>query len=172
MAIEGLDRVSRKLALIPQRAMEALAEQLEANATALVAEMKRLAPKETGRLAASIGWTWGDAPKGTMTLGTVKGGRRSGQGFGVMRITIFAGGPTTKALMRKQLIKINPLDHIKPGALEFRRQAAVEANYAFFQEFGTSKMAANPFFFPTYRAKKSAMKSAATRAFKKAVKDA
>ncbi len=45
MAIEGLDRVSRKLAMIPQKAMEALAEQLEANATALVAEMKRRAPK-------------------------------------------------------------------------------------------------------------------------------
>lgn len=143
MAIEGLDRVSRKLALIPQKAMEALAEQLEANATALVAEMKRLAPKETGRLAASIGWTWGDAPKGTMTLGTVKGGRRSGQGFGVMRITIYAGGRGKK-----------------------------DPFWAWFQEFGTSKMAANPFFFPTYRAKKSAMKSAATRAFKKAVKDA
>ena len=143
MAIEGLDRVSRKLALIPKKAMEALAEQLEKNATELVADMKRLAPKETGRLAASIGWTWGDAPKGSMTLGTVKGGRRAGQGFGVMRITIYAGGRG----------KNDPF-------------------WAWFQEFGTSKMAANPFFYPTYRAKKSAMRSRATRAFKQAVKDA
>ena len=143
MAIEGLDRVTRRIALIPQRAMDALAEQLEKNAIELVAEMKRLAPKESGKLAASINWTWGDAPKGTMTLGSVKGGRRKGQGYGVMRITIYAGGRG----------KSDPF-------------------WAWFQEFGTSKMAANPFFFPTYRAKKSAMKSAATRAFKKAIKDA
>jgi len=143
MAIEGLDRVTRRIALIPQKALDALAEQMEKNATELVAQMERLAPKQSGKLAGSIGWTWGDAPKGTMTLGSVRGGRRKGQGFGVMRITIFAGGRG----------KDDPF-------------------WAWFQEFGTSKMAANPFFYPTYRAKKSAMKSSMTRAFKKAVKGA
>lgn len=143
MAIEGLDRVTRRIAAIPKKAMEALAEQMEKNATQLVAEMERLAPNKTGELAASVGWTWGDAPKGSMTLGTVGGGRKKGAGFAVMRITIYAGGRG----------KDDPF-------------------WAWFQEFGTSKMAANPFFYPTYRAKKSAMKSAATRAFKKAVKDA
>lgn len=143
MAIEGLDRVTRRIALIPKKAMEAIGEQLEKNAIELVAEMKRLAPKESGKLAGSINWTWGDAPKGTMTLGSVKGGRRKGQGYGVMRITIYAGG-----------------------------RGKEDPFWAWFQEFGTSRMAANPFFYPTYRAKKSAMKSAATRAFKKAIKDA
>lgn len=143
MAIEGLDRVTRRIALIPQKAMEALAEQMEKNATELVAEMKRLVPHQSGRLEASIGWTWGDAPKGSMTLGTVGGGRRKGAGFAVMRITIYAGGRGKK-----------------------------DPFWAWFQEFGTSKMAANPFFYPTYRAKKTAIKSSATRAFKKAVKDA
>lgn len=162
MAIEGLDRVTRRIALIPKRALEALAEQLETNAIALVAEMKRLAPKESGKLAGSIGWTWGDAPKGSMTLGTVMSGRRKGRGFRVMRITIYAGG--TEATKRSQARSSGTRIRDK------NRSGSFDTDVAILQEFGTSKMAANPFFYPTYRAKKSAMKSAATRAFKKAVK--
>jgi HK97 gp10 family phage protein len=142
MAVEGLDRLNRKLALLPQKALDKIAEAMEQNATELVAEMQRRAPKKSGRLAASIGWTWGDAPKGTMTLGAVKTGRRAGAGRAVMRITIYAGGRG----------KNDPF-------------------WAWFQEFGTSLMRANPFFFPTYRQHKSRMKSRATKAFREAVRN-
>lgn len=47
-----------------------------------------------------------------------------------------------------------------------------ESFHAFFQEFGTRKMAANPFFFPAWRAKRKKVKSGITRAMNKAIRSA
>lgn len=47
-----------------------------------------------------------------------------------------------------------------------------DAFYARFQEFGTVKMAANPFFFPVWRARRRSVKSKISRAISKAVKAA
>lgn len=47
-----------------------------------------------------------------------------------------------------------------------------DAFYAKFQEFGTVKMAANPFFFPVYRAEKRRVKSNLRRAVKRGFKKA
>ena len=43
--------------------------------------------------------------------------------------------------------------------------------YARFQEFGTRKMAANPFFFPVYRARRNSMKTRIGRAMNKAIRN-
>lgn len=51
----------------------------------IVAMAKGLAPVDDGTLRDSIGWTWGDAPKGAITLAT------SAATDGGLRITIYAG---------------------------------------------------------------------------------
>lgn len=143
MAVEGAARVRRLLAQIPAKVQEAAQRSLEQSAEEIVQLMRRLAPRDSGALANSIGWTWGDAPAGSMTLGTVKGGKASGSIYGSMVITIYAGGKIT-------------------GADDF---------YARFQEFGTRKMRANPFFYPAYRANKKRVRSRLTRAIRKALND-
>jgi HK97 gp10 family phage protein len=125
----------RKFAAIPAAVREAARLELERNATAIVADMKRVAPVDDGALRDSIGWTWGEAPAGSLVIGTV-----GGRGYGTLRITIYAGGR--------------------------------EAFYARFQEFGTVKMAANPFFFPVWRARRRRTRSRITRSISKAIKEA
>lgn len=78
-------RLKRKLEAAQQRVEVAVKAELEKYAAQIVAEMKMLVPVKSGALRDSIGWTWGDAPKGSLTLGTVKG-RAEG-----IYITIYAG---------------------------------------------------------------------------------
>lgn len=76
---------------IPDRIRKAGRATLEKSANEIVAMMRLLVPTgETGALAASIGWTWGDAPKGALTIGTVKT-PKEGDEF----ITIYAGDKAT-----------------------------------------------------------------------------
>lgn len=133
--VQGLDALNRRWGAIPGKVRAAAREALEEVAEDLVRQMRAAARKRTGDLAKSIGWTWGDAPEGTMTIGTVAG---SGSDYATMRITIYAGGG--------------------------------DAFYARFQEFGTVKMAANPFFYPVWRARKRGAKSKITRAINKAIR--
>lgn len=141
--MEGAEALRRKLAMIPQSVLDAVRAELERQATDIVGLMQRLAPVDQGDLRRSIGWTWGDAPAGSLTIGTVKT-PKGARDYASMQITIFAGG------------KGNGLD----------------AFYARFQEFGTKDMPANPFFYPAYRAKSRSAKSAVTRSMRKAIRNA
>jgi len=86
--VQGLDAFNRRFKAIPRKVREAMRYALEREAHDIVEDMFNLAPQgDTLRLAGSIGWTWGDAPAGTITVGHV-GGRE----YGTLRITIFAGG--------------------------------------------------------------------------------
>jgi HK97 gp10 family phage protein len=87
MPVDGLREFERKFAQIPELVRAQVRAELEEIAEQVVAQMYAQAPHSTGDLAGSIQWTWGDAPAGALTIGTV-GGRE----FGSMRITIFAGG--------------------------------------------------------------------------------
>lgn len=92
MTVQGADALQRKLASIPAKLTEAVRAELEKQAQIVVDMMKRLAPTgRTRRLVNSINWTWGDAPAGTMTIGTVKTAKGP-INYGTMRITIYAGG--------------------------------------------------------------------------------
>lgn len=87
MANPALARINRRLVrTIPAKAKQAARVALEASATEIVTAMKHRAPVITGDLQMSISWTWGDAPKGAMTIGK---SRKSDNG---LRITIYAGG--------------------------------------------------------------------------------
>lgn len=145
MAVEGLTDLLRKMRAIPDKIEVEVKAEMEKMAADMVRQMRAIAPKgETGALAASIDWTWGAAPKGTMTIGTVGAAKPGGGAFSHLVLTIYTGG------------KVNGMD----------------AFYARFQEFGTRKMAANPFFFPVYRANRTRARSGLSRAVRRAVKNA
>lgn len=131
--VQGLAELNRRWGAIPGKVKSAAREALEDVATDLVNQMRAAVPRKSGDLAASINWTWGEAPAGAMTLGSV-----AGSDYATMRITIYAG--------------------------------AGDAFYGRFQEFGTVKMAANPFFYPVWRARKRGAKSKITRAISKAIR--
>lgn len=113
---------------------------LEAEAVRITAVMRALAPKDSGALAASIGWTWGAAPEGSMVLGTVAASPRAG-----LKITIYAGNAATMVTNAR-------------GA-RFQN--------ARLQEFGTKTRPASPYFFPVWRANKARVKSGLTRAIRR-----
>jgi HK97 gp10 family phage protein len=141
--ILGLAKLHKKLNAMPQVAKDEIRKSLEAAAEEIVGMARRLAPvlkngderRKSGSLRDSIGWTWGKAPKGSITLGKVAEASLAGD----LTITIYAGNS--------------------------------EAFYARWIEFGTQKMPAQPFFFPSYRATKkraaSRVRRSVTRAAKK-----
>jgi HK97 gp10 family phage protein len=85
--VKGLSRLKRKMTVtIPQRVRQATRSAMEKGATEIVALMKARVPRDSGDLEESIGWTWGDAPGGSMILGQVRAAREGDE-----RITIYAG---------------------------------------------------------------------------------
>lgn len=130
----GLPKLRKKLEALVAVGRDEIRRAMETSADEIVALAKNLVPVDKGDLKDSIGWTWGRAPKGAMTLGTVQTNEVD-SGF---TITIFAGNS--------------------------------EAYYARWVEFGTQKMAAQPYFYPSYRALRRRSKSRVTRAVTKAIK--
>lgn len=141
MTVEGLDKLRARFRALPKALQESARKTLEENAEEIVGMMRRLAPVESGALRNSINWTWGAAPAGSMTVGKVAESEDS-----EISITIYAG-TRDKSLGES------------------------DAYYARFQEFGTRKMAANPFFFPSVRAHKARGRARLIRNAKKAAKD-
>lgn len=130
-------RLERKLSSMSANAKREIRAALEASAAEIVALAKSLVPVgDTGELRDSIGWTWGRAPKGSMTLG-----RAAADSLGAdLTITIYAGNS--------------------------------EAFYARWVEFGTEKAAAQPYFYPAYRALRRRVRSRTRRAVNKAGRQA
>lgn len=140
--VQGAERLRARFKAVPQKVIDEVAKVIEAQAEKIVADMKRLVPVDTGALRDSIGWTWGDAPKGSISVGKVRG-----KSFDQAAITIYAG-TRDKSL------------------------GSADAFYARFQEFGTVKMPANPFFYPAWRANKTRARSAMKRAVSRAIRKA
>ena len=164
MTVEGLAALERRWRAVPDRIREEVTAAMEKVANEIVADMKQLAPKDSGALADSIGWTWGDAPEGSMTIGQVDGTEH-----GARTLTIFAGGADTKRTVRKGGTK-----HRGGPAtgFEYYEQPDFEGDYALFQEFGTRNMPANPFFFPIWRIWKRRVRLRISRAVTRAIKKA
>lgn len=132
MPVEGYDRLVQRWTRVPQLIQDNVRLAMEKLATEIVKEMKAAAPRDQGDLAESIGWTWGDAPAGALTIGSFRG-----RSYGALSLTIYAG-----------------------------------AFYARFQEFGTVKMPAQPFFFPVWRKKKRGFKARMRNAVRAALRAA
>lgn len=141
--VEGLDRLKRKLTkALPQAVADATIKAMEQGADEVVAMMRRLAPKDSGKLAQTINWTWGQAPEGSMVLGKSSPTRDG------LVITIYAGDASTLVGEREQF------------------------QLARIQEFGTQQMQASPYFFPSWRSLRKRVGGRVKRQMRKAVKDA
>jgi len=140
--VDGIKALEKKLTkTIPQAIQSAARDAMEKGAQEVVDMMKRLVPRETGELANSIGWTWGEAPAGSMVVGEV-----GGRSYNTLRIVIYAGNEKTRVGERDQF------------------------QLARLQEFGTQEMPANPFFFVTWRTKRQRVRSRITRSIRAAIK--
>lgn len=131
--VVGVQKLNRKLGKIPAAVREEVRTAMVRSAREIADLAEVLVPQDTGRLAGSIGWTWGEAPRGVLSLGKVATG-------GDMTITVYAGDR--------------------------------EAFYARWVEFGTVKVAAQPYFFPAYRALRKRSKSRIRRAWTRGIKKA
>ena len=138
--IQGLASLNRKFKALPKAADAAIRPIMEQIANSVVATAKSLAPVRTGKLRDSIGWTWGEAPEGTMVIGKVKD-RMSGN----LAITIFAGG--NKAFWARWV--------------EFGTSTG---------NFTGTGSRAQPFFYPAWRAHRRGAKSKISRAITKSAK--
>jgi HK97 gp10 family phage protein len=83
--VVGREALKRKFDALPKVARDMIRAAMEKQAKDIVAMARRLVPVATGKLRDSIGWTWGRAPKGVMTIATVK------STGGEMTLTIYAG---------------------------------------------------------------------------------
>lgn len=119
----GLPRLARKLRALPERAKTEISKAMEESANEIVALAKSLVPVSSGDLRDSIGWTWGAAPEGAMTLATV--GARSGN----IRITVYAG--SDKAYYARwvefgtQAAPANPFFYVSYRALRKRAKGRI-----------------------------------------------
>lgn len=156
--VQGLDRLRRKLKALPDSARKEIAKAMEQSAQEIVDLAKSLVPVATGALRDSIGWTWGDAPKGSMTLGYVRSG---GAGSGKMVVTIYAGDDQA---YWARWVEFGTAPHgLARGADRSRnKRQTMGATHG-----GTP---AQPYFYPAYRAVRKRAKSRVTRAITKSAK--
>jgi HK97 gp10 family phage protein len=83
----GRAALNRKLALLPGAFKTVATDILSKAADDIVATMKNFVPVDQGDLRDSIGWTFGDTPKGATAFAKT----RPIKSAGGMRITIYAG---------------------------------------------------------------------------------
>lgn len=168
--VKGLDRLLRQLEALPNSVRSALYDGLADGASKMAQAIANAAPERDGDLKASVGWAQGEPPPTTAT--------------GAFRFTVKDLGPSGRAL--------------NDAGLLFSVFAGNDkAYYARWVEFGTAARAARafkpkgfgwrqrsrkaarahaatpaqPFFYPTVRAQKKALRSRVVRAANRAAKD-
>ncbi|MBC7154494.1 MAG: HK97 gp10 family phage protein [Rhodobacteraceae bacterium] len=140
---------------VPNAVRAAARDAMEKGADELVELMRSLAPVKDGFLIASIGWSWGEPPKGSIAIDDLEPTDDPS-----MRIVIYAG---SELAYYARWVEFGTNPHsVQEGAdlSRSRRQGGA-------QHPGT---AAHPFFFPAYRALRSRVKSRITRAINKAIR--
>ncbi|SMF53276.1 phage protein, HK97 gp10 family [Xaviernesmea oryzae] len=145
--IQNLKRLQKKLDRLPAVVKARIREAMEQGAEEIVALAKSLVPVDSGALKNSIGWTWGRAPRGAMTLGTVQ------SVGGDLTITIYAGDADA---WYARFVEFGTKAHTAGGMFEGATIPAIPAS---------------PFFFVSFRANRKRVKSRITRAINKAAKE-
>ncbi|WP_368517480.1 HK97-gp10 family putative phage morphogenesis protein [Rhizobium sp.] len=149
MTVTGLDRLRYKLTKkIPDAVRVAVQAAMEQSAEEAVSAMKSLVPVESGDLRESIGWTWGDPPKGSIVIARSRSKSKTG-----LRITIYAGND--KAYYARW-VEFGTAPHVNGG------------KYAGSMNPGARP---HPFFYPGWRMVRRWVKGSVTRSIKKAIKD-
>lgn len=85
--IIGLEKLQKKLNAMPKSVKQEIRKALEQSAEEIVSLAKSLVPVDKGDLRDSIGWTYGDVPKGSIALGSVRASELTGD----LTITVYAG---------------------------------------------------------------------------------
>jgi len=146
--IVGLESLERKLRQLPKAMSDEIRSAMESVADDIVRMMKSLVPVDSGDLQKSIGWTWGDAPRGALTISKVVGGSRSK----ALTITIYAGD---EKAYHARWVEFGTAPHANRG------------KFAGTQNPGTP---AQPFFFVSYRANKKPGKAKVRKAINTSAK--
>lgn len=141
--IKGLPRLKAKLERLRTQTASDVAPAMGRAAQLIVDMMKRQVPVHEGDLRDSIGWTFGDAPKGALTVASSR--------VGTLRVTIFAGDE--KAFYARY-IEFGTAPHAQGG------------KFAGTEHPGTP---AQPFFFTSYRALRKEVKRMLRKAISEAV---
>jgi HK97 gp10 family phage protein len=147
MKILNLGKLNRKLKRLPDAATIEIRAGMEAAAEEIVAMMKSLVPVNDGALRASIGWTFGKAPKGSLAVAAVKSGAA-----GDLTITIYAGNAEA---YYARWVEFGTARHVNAG------------KFPGTQNPGTS---ARPFFYVSWRANKRTAKRLVRKGVRNAVK--
>jgi HK97 gp10 family phage protein len=161
--VQGLDRLLRQLADIPKSVSEAAEYQLSENAYELAQAIKSHAPVATGALAESVNFCAGDAPD-SASLGAASGNPDPlGQALTErgLRYSVFAGD---KRAFYARWVEFGTRAGTKGDKVSDKTHGSrtVQRNHP-----GTN---AQPFFYPTIRARMPALKSAMGRAVGQAAK--
>lgn len=146
MPNSGLARVQRKMLAMAKAGEAAMRLSMEEGAQQIVDTMKAYVAVKSGDLYDSIGWTWGEAPKGSLKIASVRSRR------GNMKITIYAGND--KAFYARWV--------------EFGTQAHLIGGM--FAGSNHPGGAAQPFFYPAYRINKKPVTRKVNAAVRKAVR--
>ncbi|WHZ35756.1 hypothetical protein [Sagittula sp. MA-2] len=140
----------KKMAAMRTEVHEALVRSVEANAEKVCAEMRAMLAIQRPAVAAQvdIDWTWGDAPKGSFTIGKAS---FNGAETTALTVTIYARAKSGSG--------------ISAGWFEFGTAPR-------FHESGkaTGRITATPFFFPVYRSNRQRVQSSLRAALRRAVK--
>jgi HK97 gp10 family phage protein len=145
--VVGLDKLNRKLALLPIVARKRIREAMQQGANEIVAMMKSLVAVDSGDLRDSIGWTWGKAPKYSQRVASLK------SSDGDLTLTIYAGNTKVRYA---HLVEFGAAPHIAGGMFEGAMHPGAPAQ---------------PFFFVSFRANRKRVKGRITRAVNKSAKE-
>lgn len=139
--LKGLPSLKRKLIRLKEDTMPAVRPAMEQAAELITSTMRSLVPVEDGDLRSSIGWTWGDAPKGSISVS---------HSIGSNKITIYAGSDEA---FYARWVEFGTAPHniAKGGGTKSFAKSGSEG----VKHPGAR---ARPFFFPAYRAHKKDVK--------------
>lgn len=164
MAMKNRERLLRKLKALPPAVRKHMREAIVAGAEQVVAAQKRLAPRKTGALAASIDYSMGSyTPANPNVRGVTSGG-----GAGDPDLTAVVHAGDAKAFYAA-FVEFGTAPHsvakgggTKVGKLKAKLGRGVPHPGA----------TAQPFFYPAWRANKKSVKARISRAMRKGIKEA
>lgn len=162
MTVRGLSKLQRKLRALPERAKDRISKALEESAEEIVRLAQNLVPIDEMTLYESIGWTYGDPPQGSISLGSVRQGRGRDDG---LKITVFAGND--EAFYARWVEFGTKAHNVASGGGTVRGQQSLASGGG----LGHPGASAQPFFYPAYRAVSRRVRSRITRATNRAARE-
>jgi HK97 gp10 family phage protein len=155
VTVQRSKQLSNKLKALREKTAPSVQKAMAQAADTIVSTMKRLAPVDNGDLRSSIGWTWGEAPKGSISVA-------SKSPDGAYKLTVFAG--SEKAFYARW-VEFGTQPHALGKGSDISRGARKQSGAIH------PGSRSQPFFFPSYRAHKKTVKRKINKAIRDAVKE-